>query len=339
MQDDILKLAYEVSSISENKIHLIDSVMGQARFLAINAHIEAARAGAAGVAFGVLADEMGKVAGTITHISAELRSAIKDSTKRLQHVGAELVMNHKGSRYADLALNVIEIMDRNLYERSCDVRWWATDSAVVAAVESGSVADRQHACARLNTILKSYTVYLDLVIADTNGKVVACGRPDLYPQSIGTDVRQREWFQKAMQTRSGEEFAVAEVQAVPYLNHAVTATYSTAIRARGLSNGKIIGALGIGFDWTPQAAAIVKGIRLTQDERENTRVMIIDANRRVLAASDDAGRLSEIYPLQCDKSHGFYKKDDKLIAYALTPGYETYQGLGWYGVIEAKLSV
>ena len=34
----------------------------------------------------------------------------------------------------DLALNAIEFIDRNLYERTCDVRWWATDSAVVDCV-------------------------------------------------------------------------------------------------------------------------------------------------------------------------------------------------------------
>jgi hypothetical protein len=34
-------------------------------------------------------------------------------------------------------LNAIEIIDRNLYERTCDVRWWATDSAVVACAMAG----------------------------------------------------------------------------------------------------------------------------------------------------------------------------------------------------------
>jgi hypothetical protein len=37
----------------------------------------------------------------------------------------------RGSRLPDLSLNAIDIIDRNLYERSCDVRWWATDSAIV----------------------------------------------------------------------------------------------------------------------------------------------------------------------------------------------------------------
>jgi hypothetical protein len=27
-----------------------------------------------------------------------------------------------------------------------------------------------------------------------------------------------------------------------------------------------------------------------------------------------------------------------MICYALTPGYETYEGLGWYGCIESRVS-
>jgi hypothetical protein len=337
MQDDILKLAYEVSAITESKIHLIDSVMRQARFLSINAHIEAARAGQAGVAFTILADEMGKIASTITSISNELRAAITDSTGRLHHLGTDLVLNHKGSRFTDLALNVIELIDRNLYERSCDVRWWATDSAVVDAASTSLQSDFEHACERLHTILKSYTVYLDLCIADRAGKIIACGRPNLYTGQIGTDISGVEWFRNAMQTKSGDDFVVADVRRSPALNNAITATYATAIRENGEANGKIIGALGIAFDWLPQAQAIVQGVHLTDDEKATTRVMIVDAAHRVIAASDDAGILTETLPFEPAGPRGFYVRDGRLIAYALTPGYETYRGLGWYGVIETKI--
>jgi hypothetical protein len=46
-------------------------------------------------------------------------------------LGHRLVAQIRGSRLPDLSLNAIDIIDRNLYERSCDVRWWATDSAIV----------------------------------------------------------------------------------------------------------------------------------------------------------------------------------------------------------------
>jgi hypothetical protein len=338
MHNDILKLAYEVSSITEKKVVSIDTVVRQARFLAINTRIEAARAGAGGTAFSVFADEMRDVATTITAISAELRAAISESTARLAETGSRLVIATKGARFADLALNVIDIIDRNLYERSCDVRWWATDSAVVAALEAGDEESLRHATGRLRIILNSYTVYLDLCIVDRSGVVVACGRPDLYPRAVGQNFSQASWFRDAMQTRSGDEYAAGGVQHVPALNGAAAATYATAIRQGGHLNGRILGVLGILFDWTPQSSAVVTGVRLTPEEQSSTRVMIVDAHYHILAASDGAQTLSDTYPLEPTGSAGFYVKGNCLVAYALTPGYETYKGLGWYGVIEVRLN-
>ncbi|MFP3526735.1 chemotaxis protein, partial [Pantoea sp. SIMBA_072] len=83
-------------------------------------------------------------------------------TDELNTLGNRLVSQLRGGRLADLALNMIDIMDRNLYERSCDVRWWATDSAVVDCATAPSEANRRQAVQRLGVILGAYTVYLDL---------------------------------------------------------------------------------------------------------------------------------------------------------------------------------
>jgi len=34
---------------------------------------------------------------------------------------------------------------------------------------------------------------------------------------------------------------------------------------------------------------------------------------------------------------GWYREGNRIIAFARTPGYETYQGLGWYGCIESAI--
>ncbi len=150
MQDDILRLAYEVSRVSEEKVDLIDTVMRQTTLLAINARIEAARAGTSGAAFSVVAQEMGAVARDISRIAQDLRGAIAGNIEKLEGVGTELRREFRGARFTDLAHNAIEIVDRNLYERSCDVRWWATDSAVVDAASDGaSSAVLDHAGDRL----------------------------------------------------------------------------------------------------------------------------------------------------------------------------------------------
>lgn len=337
MQDDVLKLAYEVSRVTEEKITDIDSVMRQTNLLAINARIEAARAGPVGAAFAVVAQEMAAVASDISRLSSELRAAIAHNTDQLGKAGAEMLLNFRGARYADIALNAVEIIDRNLYERSCDVRWWATDSAMVQALQSAGVESAAFASSRLATILRSYTVYLDLWVADASGRVVANGRPRTYPQAVGSDVSRTDWFRQAMQTGSGDDFVVADIRQNPSLDAAV-ATYATAIRGGGEAQGRPLGVLGIFFDWAPQAATVVKGVGLSADEKARVRVLLLDAGGRVIAASDDRGLLNEVYPLKNDgRARGFYADHGRLVAYARTPGYETYGGLGWYGVVEAPL--
>ena len=338
MQDDILALALEVSRVTGEKISQIENIMRQTRLLALNARIEAGRAGAAGAAFGVVAHEMGDVANHITEVAQQLRVAVQANVARIEAAGGEMLTSFRGARLQDIALNAVEIIDRNLYERSCDVRWWATDSAVVQALEVRDPASAAYATERLATILRSYTVYLDLWVVDAAGRVVANGRPRAYPGVVGRDVSGEAWFRDAMATRDGDSYVVADVASAPALGGALTATYATAIRRGAEPAGEPIGALGIFFDWAPQSAAVVGGVGLSDEEKQHARVLLLDGRQRVIAASDGQGVLKETYALKADGRRGFYVENDRLIAYAVTPGYETYAGLGWQGVIEYRLA-
>jgi len=123
------------------------------------------------------------------------------------------------------------------------------------------------------------------------------------------------------------------------LGNAQVATYSTAIRKGGAVDGEVLGVLGIFFDWEPQARDIVQGVALTEAERAETRVMLLNSRHHVIASSDRACSLSEVYPIKADAKLGFYQEGGRMTCYALTPGYETYQGLGWYGCIESRMPV
>lgn len=341
MQDNsILRLAYDISEMTRDKVGMIESITRQTEILALNARIEAARAGAAGAAFGVVAEEMGNVSSGINRIAKGFREDVERHTQSIEEAGTAMVTEFRGQRMTDLALNAVEIIDRNLFERSCDVRWWATDSAVVAAAEAPQDTQRQtYASSRLETILRSYTVYLDLWIADRDGRVIATGRPDRYPAALGTDVSQSDWFRQAMRTRSGDEFTVADIQRNSGLEDAAVATYATAIRRDGKQEGEVLGVLGIFFDWAPQALDVVQGVGLSDEERERSRVMLLDANHRVIADSRGEARLDEQYPIAPQgRERGFDTNAERLVSFAETPGYETYRGLGWYGVIEYDLS-
>ncbi|CAK0757574.1 Chemotaxis protein [Azospirillaceae bacterium] len=331
----IVELLRVVSGVASDKIRSIHQVTAATRILALNALIESNRAGETGRGFAVVANEVKGISQRISGITRELETELSDNIRELTRLGETMIMHVRGARLADLALHMIEIIDRNLYERSCDVRWWATDSAVVDCLSHRDDASARHACRRLGVILDSYTVYLDLWVADTEGRVVANGRPDRYPDAIGSYVGDSPWFREALATRDGTEFAVADISTNPKLNNAVVATYTTAIREGGENNGRPLGALGIFFDWKPQAQSVISGVRLSEEERNRTRCLLIDSNCRVIASSDEHGLLQEVFHLEnTHEKMGNYMDDNKnIVGFALTPGYETYSGLGWRGVI------
>lgn len=338
MAERILELSKALSTLATGKVEEIQAVTSTTKILALNALIEATRAGEAGRGFAVVAAEVKQVSERITKITTELKSEMGRQTDELNAVGAKLVGQLRGSRLTDLSLNMIEIIDRNLYERSCDVRWWATDSAMVDAAADPTPERLAYCSKRLGVILGAYTVYLDLWLVDPTGKVLATGRPDRYPRAKGSFVGNQSWFTQAMGTRTGDDYAVADISNCEQLDNRLVATYATAVREGGESNGRILGVLGIFFDWKPQSDAIVRGIRLTPEEKELTRALIVDRSGTVIASSDGAGVLTERINLQTNgQAQGHYLESDGTVTgFSLTPGYETYQGLGWYGVIIQK---
>jgi hypothetical protein len=329
----ILELSARLSAAAAESIGEIAEVNREAKMLAINALITAARAGEAGKGFAVVAEEFKRISSDIDEVTRSLESRVQADLEELSAVGAAILGHIRGQRLADLALNAIEIIDRNLYERTCDVRWWATDSAVVDCLTDGSAGAARHASKRLKVILDAYTVYLDLWICDADGRVIATGRPERYPRAGNSSVAKTAWFTEAMRTKSGQDFVACDVTRVAQLDDAPVATYAAAIRKGGEVDGAVLGVLGIHFDWQPQAHAVVDGVRLTDEERARSRVLLLDKAGRVLAASDRRGELAEVFKLAATTDMGSYAEGGATVGYALTPGYETYRGLGWYGCV------
>jgi hypothetical protein len=336
--ENVVALAARTQQIAIEKVAGIHRITRMTSMLAVNAAIEASRAGAAGGSFKVLADEMKSLSGAVEHLAGEMQGEVAASLAALEALGARMSEEVRGQRLVDLALNAIEIMDRNLYERTCDVRWWATDAAVVACLEDGSAAACARAAERLGVILESYTVYLDLWIADAEGRVVASGRPDRYRNAQGTSVRDRTWFREAMASASGADYAVADIAPEPGLGQATVATYSSAIRTGGNRHGRVLGVLGIHFDWVAQSQAVVDGVRLTEAEAARTRVYLVDSRQRVIAASRARDEARRSVPAEAVPGRSGIWQDGTgtLWAHHRTPGYETYEGLGWSGVIEQR---
>jgi len=328
----VARLTSEVNEIACGKTRTIQKITSQMKILALNALIESARAGKQGAGFAIVAQEVRNVGAQIEEIARDLETQLTKRTGELIRSIDSMTERSRGDRLVDLALNAVELIDRNLYERTCDVRWWATDSAVVDCAAAPSPQSKDYASERLGVILSAYTVYLDLWLCGLDGTILANGRPDRFPVA-GSNVAGCGWFKEALRLRSGDDYVAGNVERLDRLGNAQVATYCASVRAGGRSNGAPLGVLAIHFDWEAQAKAIVQGVRV--DSHDNARVLLLDSSRRVIAASDGQGLLEERFPLKStDPRSGTYRDTSgALVGFHRTPGYETYQGLGWYGVI------
>jgi hypothetical protein len=142
--------------------------------------------------------------------------------------------------------------------------------------------------------------------------------------------------QKASTLASGDDYVAADVACQPLLDGAQVATYCASVREGGRAQGRPLGVIAVHFDWAPQAQAIVGGVRVSHNDRARTRVLLVDAERRVIAASDGKGLLTDTITLDVrGRTSGYYRDvHGTVTAFHHTPGYETYRGLGWYGVIQ-----
>lgn len=340
----IAELAQEILGHLGNASQEIATLNDETRFLSINARIEAARAGGRiGAAFGVVAQAIQDLSGKTTTVARTLSERTGAALNELARISTCLGTKMQGEKLTSIADHIIDVIDRNLYERTCDCRWWAADESLVNAFGQSSQQGFTHASRRLGVILDSYTVYIDLVLCDLSGQVVAHGRPAQFC-SQGMICRQSPWFRRAIETRDATEFAFESVHHSHLVSNRKVLVYAGVVREGGQLNGKPLGVLGALFDWESLGQKLVEDLPLDHDEMQRTRCLLIDQNDMILA---DSKRQSVGEPLNLlagreflSRSRGFQEfmidGERTLLSFSTSRGFETY-ATGWKCVIMHRL--
>ncbi len=342
----IHELARTLTTRLDTALKEIQAINMQTKLLSFNAQIEAAKAGMVGASFNVVASEMIRLSTTTTSVSGRLRDEMLGPIRSLQDISASLAesaMRIRGTRLSELAAVNIDLIDRNLYERSCDVRWWATDISVVQAASSDRTSDYRNASERMRVILGAYTVYADIVLCDLEGRVLANGFPEKH--RFTRNLGHTEWFRAAMNTASGEEYGFQGVHRMEEIPGHHVLVYSCTVREGGDQNGAVIGVLGILFKWDSLGQTVVQNTPISQEEKSSTRCLVIDSQGLVLA--DTSGRIIQD-KLTFPELSRFIQAGVKafcrvslngksyLAAYAKSRGFETYS-TGWHSVVLQEL--
>jgi len=97
----ILKLSSEIADTTKDFLGDLGVVTRSTQILSVNARIEAAHAGAHGVSFAVVAEEMTRLASDIKRIADDYRESMVHRVGAMDAIGSGLVQQIRGARLAD----------------------------------------------------------------------------------------------------------------------------------------------------------------------------------------------------------------------------------------------
>jgi len=142
----------------------------------------------------------------------------------------------------------IDIMDRSLYERANDCRWWALDSTLQRAARERSERACSEAAAVLGRINGLYTVYSQLLLLDPQGQVLASS-----DDTPGTAPLTGAWLAAALALRDEQAFVRSSFAASPLYGDRHTYVFAAPVQGAGVNAG----CVAIVFDSEPQLQAML----------------------------------------------------------------------------------
>ena len=208
----------------------------------------------------------------------------------------------------------IDIMDRNLYERANDCRWWALTSFFREALDEPQNLESKKN--ELSSVLKYinnlYTVYTNLLIFDKTGKVIAVSNDN--QQHLIGKILSNEWIEKTFTLKDTSKYCVSNFEDSNLYDNQSTYIYSAAIRS--LKDSKIInGGIAIVFDSKPELYAMLDDTLPKDNSGEKIKgVFAIFTNRekKIISSTNSKLKIGDILNLEdkfFDIPNGLFKSE------------------------------
>lgn len=257
------------------------------------------------------------------------RAGVSQLEEELVSSLAREKMNNVLAEMATKSEYIIEIVVRNLYERTADVGFLATDRELCSFV-AGLSSDADAIRARLRSYRSKYTVYDEIILLAPDGKVLV-QLDDASPIAQSTDplIASTLAADGYVETFRASDLRPGKREALIYsrrMSHPVT--------------GAAIGVLCLCFHFEEEMGRIFQTYR---DPTERTIMLLLDADCRVIASADPLWiPLGVKVPTNPKGSPRLMKHAgrDYLSCTASSSGYQGYPGPdGWQGQVMIPVDV
>jgi hypothetical protein len=206
----------------------------------------------------------------------------------------ETVLESKLSNTEFVSQLMVDLLDRNLYERADDCRWWALTPELRAALAVSSVDATE--ARKLNEILdyinSLYTVYTRLFVYDRNGRIVASshasGGLDM-PRQIGAST-----LEKVLNLHDDQSYHVSAFEPSPFYDQKPTYIYHAAVRDPA-NEGRVVGGIGIVFDGAREFEAM---LRSSMSKDDGVSAYFVDRSGLIISSTNPAHPVGTILPLE-----------------------------------------
>lgn len=227
----------------------------------------------------------------------------------------------------------IDILIRNLFERTADIGFLSTDNDIrefiktyISDYDNESFENKKEVQKRFKEYVAKYSVYFDIVLANTNGKILARLNDDINSEKI-----ENTFIQGVLNTNDEYVETYKYHDFIP--QYKKTLVYSYKVTKTNNPNSGDLGVLCLCFRFTDEMKGIFKNLI---DTKNKEALMILDEDGKVIASSDKAHiPLGTKLTIVLDEDYKTvsYCGRDYIAKTCKTNGYQGFNGLKWYGHI------
>ncbi len=226
----------------------------------------------------------------------------------------------------------IDIMDRNLYERANDCRWWALSPVFIKAFNAkykDFTTIRKEFGHEMSEVLSAinalYTVYTNLFIYDAQGHVISVSQ-EKYAHMIGKRIGAH-YIAQTLALKSSKEYVVSAFEASDFYDGRHTYIYSAPIFIPDTKEAQ--GGIGIVFDASVQFEAMLGDV-IAGDER-SFALFVETKSNTVIDSSTSSIKVGEKCMFtDLRESIVLIKEDYYIMGKAKSQGYREYKCSDYY---------